>query len=51
MVAAIHACMVASDHRNLTVLGVKIGIRPLDASLDARMAYISSALAHLHTAP
>ena len=50
-VEAIHACMVASDHRNLTVLGVKIGIRPLDASLDARMAYISSALAHLDAAP
>ena len=50
-VEAIHACMMASDHRNLTVLGVKIGIRPLDASLDARMAYISSALAHLDAAP
>ena len=50
-VAAIHACMVASDHRNLTVLGVKIGIRPLDASLDARMAYISRALDHLDAAP
>lgn len=50
-VAAMHECMVASDYRNLTVLGVKIGIRPMDASLDARMAYISRALDHLDAAP
>jgi hypothetical protein len=49
--AAMHACMVASDHRNLTVLGVKIGIRPMDASLDTRMAHISRALDHLDAAP
>jgi hypothetical protein len=45
--AALQACLRASDSRQLAILGLKIGIRPLDASLDERMAYLSSALSRL----
>jgi hypothetical protein len=45
--AALQACLHASDSRQLAILGLKIGIRPLDASLDERMAYLSSALGRL----
>ena len=45
--AALQACLHASDSRRLAILGLKIGIRPLDASLDARMAHLSSALGRL----
>jgi hypothetical protein len=48
--AALHDCLVASDGRQLPILGLKIGIRPLDASLDARMAHIGSALSRLDAA-
>jgi hypothetical protein len=45
--AALHDCLVASDGQQLPILGLKIGIRPLDASLEARMAYLSSGLERL----
>ena len=45
--AAIEACLRTSGGRELPILGLKIGIRPLDASLDARMAQLSSALSRL----
>ena len=38
---------MASDGQQLPILGLKIGIRPLDASLEARMAYLSSGLERL----
>ena len=45
--AALRDCLVASDGRELPILGLKIGIRPLDASLESRMAYLSSGLERL----
>jgi len=48
--AALQACLQASGGRQLPILGLKIGIRPLDASLDERMAYIGSALSRLDAA-
>ena len=45
--AALQACLHASDGQQLAILGLKIGIRPLDASLDERMAQLSSALGRL----
>jgi hypothetical protein len=48
--AALQDCLRASDGRQLPILGLKIGIRPLDASLDERMAYLNHALSRLDTA-
>ena len=48
--AALHDCLLASDGQQLPILGLKIGIRPLDASLEARMAYLSSGLERLDAA-
>lgn len=41
---AMYDNLLASDHRNLAIVGLKIGIRPLDASLDERIAQLDSAL-------
>ena len=49
-VAAMHECMVASDGQQLPILGLKIGIRPLDATLESRMAHLSSGLERLDAA-
>jgi len=48
--AALRACLRASGGRQLPILGLKIGIRPTDASLDERLAYLSSALSRLDAA-
>ncbi|MEY4265935.1 MAG: hypothetical protein RIS90_470 [Pseudomonadota bacterium] len=48
--AALQACLRASDGRQLPIRGLSIGIRPLEASLDERMAYLSHALSRLDTA-
>ena len=45
--AALRDCLVAIDGQQLPILGLKIGIRPLDASLEARIAYLSSGLERL----
>ncbi|MEJ6004097.1 DUF4862 family protein [Paucibacter sp. AS339] len=45
--AAMHECLRLADYKSLPILGLKIGIRPPDASLDDRVAYIRSALASL----
>jgi Domain of unknown function (DUF4862) len=45
---AMQDCLRASEGPHLAILGLKIGIRPRDASLDERMAYLGSALARLH---
>lgn len=45
---ALQDCLRASAGRHLPILGLKIGIRPIDASLDERMAYLASALERLH---
>jgi len=48
--AALQACLRASGGRQLPILGLKIGIRLTDASLDERMAYIGSVLSRLDAA-
>ena len=48
--SAIHECMQASDAKNLPILGIKIGVRPLDASIDERMGHIVSGLEILDAA-
>ena len=48
--AALRDCLLASDGRQLPILGLKIGIRPLDATLESRMAYLSSGLDRLDAA-
>jgi len=48
--AALQDCLRASDGGQLPILGLKIGIRPLEASLDERMAHLSHALSRLDTA-
>lgn len=45
---AMRDCLRASEGPHRAILGLKIGIRPKDASLDERMAYLSSALERLH---
>jgi Domain of unknown function (DUF4862) len=40
----IRNCLLASDYKTLGVLGLKIGIRPSDSTLDTRLAYLRSAL-------
>jgi hypothetical protein len=46
--AAMQECLRASGERQLPILGLKIGIRPRDASLDERLAHLGSALERLH---
>ena len=48
--AALHDCLVASDGQQLPILGLKIGIRPLDATLESRMVHLSSGLERLDAA-
>lgn len=38
-------CMLAADANSLPVVGIKLGVRPKDASLEDRVAYIRDALA------
>ena len=45
--AAMQDCLQASGGRRLPILGLKIGIRPREASLVERMAYLNSALQRL----
>jgi hypothetical protein len=46
-----HACMLAADYKNLPILGIKIGIRPIDAPLEERLSIIRDSLAILDAAP
>ena len=48
--AALRDCLLASDGQQLPILGLKIGIRPLDATLESRMAHLSSGLERLDAA-
>lgn len=42
--ARMHQCLHAADYQHLPVMGIKLGIRPKEASLDERLAYIDEAL-------
>lgn len=48
--AQIHKCVKAADAKSLPVLGVKIGIRPKDESVENRVAYNREVLAMIERA-
>lgn len=43
----IHKCLLAADAHTLAIVGIKISIRPVNATVDERLAYIREALAIL----
>ena len=48
--AEIHKCQQIANYKNLPVVGIKLGIRPADASLEERLGYIDAALTILDSA-
>jgi hypothetical protein len=42
-----HKCLAAADARELAIVGIKLGIRPTETSVDKRLAYNQDALAIL----
>jgi hypothetical protein len=42
--AVMQQCLVAADAQSLPIVGLKYGIRPLEASINERVAYIKSGL-------
>jgi hypothetical protein len=42
-----HKCLAAADAHKLAIVGIKLGIRPVETSLDKRLAYNQDALAIL----
>ncbi len=45
-----HKCVDAADAKTLAILGIKLGVRPLDAPLTDRLAHIDNALSILESA-
>lgn len=48
--AEIHKCLQMANHKNLPIVGIKLGVRPADASLKERLGYIDAALTILCSA-